>query len=286
MLQENEYIIALKEDLVNNRQYRINQDISYSLEDFEYHNEIETDVSVTLEKRAVEGYVFTIKLLRQWQLKTDGLDRWDLDMAQLRKNLVVETDVSGRILHVLNIEAVKALWQDLKPSISKKYGSDEDGKTVINSGVALLHTPGELERVLQTSYLYHGLLPGLYHHSFSRDNDFSILGSRIIPNSIGTAALTFNTVAKLHDYDSLTGACRVKNDGELDQESLDKEGIATLLRGLTDIYNLNTRVEGFHLEDYSFDRHHWITESAQLTQYAVEGTLMYRNLCTVKPLED
>ncbi|HEY0175518.1 MAG TPA: hypothetical protein VGC08_04005 [Pedobacter sp.] len=286
MLQENEYTIALKEDLANTRQYRVNQDISYSLEDFEYHNEIEADVSVTLEKRAVEGYVFTIKLLRQWQLKTDGLDRWDLDMAQLRKNLVVETDVSGQIQQVLNIEEIKALWQNLKPAISSKYGHDEESKTVINSGVELLHTPGELERVLQTSYLYHGLLPGLYHQPFNRDNDFSVKGSRVIPNSIGTAALTFNTVAKLHDYDSFTGACRVKIDGELDQESLDKEKITALLRGLTDIYNLNTHVEGFHLEDYSFDRHHWITESAQLTQYAIEGTLMYRNLCTVKPLED
>lgn len=286
MLQENEYTIALKEDLVNSRRYRINQDISYSLEDFDYHNEIETDVSVTLEKKTVEGYVFTIKLLRQWQLKTDGLDRWDLDMARLRKNLVVEADVTGQILQVLNIEEIKALWQNLKPAISSKYGSDEEGKTVINSGVALLHTPGELERVLQTSYLYHGLLPGLYHHPFSQNTDFSIFGSRIIPNSIGTAALTFNTVAKLHDYDPLTGVCRVKIDGELDQESLDKEKITALLRGLTDIYNLNTHVEGFHLEDYSFDRHHWITESAQLTQYAIEGTLIYRNLCTVKPLED
>jgi hypothetical protein len=286
MLQENEYTIALKEDLVNSRRYRINQDISYSLEDFEYHNEIETDVSVTLEKKTVEGYVFTIKLLRQWQLKTDGLDRWDLDMAQLRKNLVIETDISGQILHVLNIEEIKALWQDLKPAISSKYGKDEEDKTVINTSVALLHTPGELERVLQTSYLYHGLLPGLYHQQFSRDDDFSIFGSRIIPNSIGTAALTFKTVTKLHEYDHITGVCRVKIDGELDQESLDKESIATLLRGLTDIYNLNTHVDGFHLEDYSFDRYHWITESAQLTQYAVEGTLMYRNLCTVKPLED
>jgi hypothetical protein len=286
MLQENEYVIAIKEDLVNTRQYRINQELSYSLEDFTYHNEIETDVSVTLEQKAEGGLIFTVKLLRQWQLKTDGLDRWDLDMAQLRKNLLIETDLSGKVKQVLNIDAVRALWQDLKPGLSAKYGDDEEGKAVINAGIALLYEHGELERVLQTSYLYHGLLPGLYHQEFKRDHDFTIHGSRTIPNAIGTAALTFDTVTKLHEYDHITGVCRVKTEGEVDQKSLDKEGIAKLLRGLTDIYNLNTHVEGFHLEDYSFDRHHWITESAQLTQYAIEGTLMYRNLCTVKPLED
>lgn len=286
MLTEKEYLIMISEGLPNTRQYRVNQEISYTLEDFNYHNEIETDVSITFVSKTLTGYVFDVKLLRQWQLKTDGLDRWDLDMAQLRKNLILETDLEVKIKQVQNIDEVKELWQDLKPTIAQKYADDEESKAVINSSVALMHTPGELEKVLQHSYLYHALLPGLYDQKFERDEEFTIKGSRIIPNAIGTTSLPFTTQIKLHDYDSISGECHVKIEGEIDQNLLDKETISRLLRDLTDIYNLKTTVEGFHLEDYTFDRFHWVTASAQLTQYAIEGTLMYRNLCTVKLLNE
>ena len=286
MLTEKEYLIKIREGLPNTRQYRINQEISYTLEDFNYHNEIETDVSVTFVRNTLTGYVFGVKLLRQWQLKTEGLDRWDLDMAQLRKNLILETDLEGKIQQVQNIEDIKELWQDLRPTIAQKYADDEESKAVINSSIALLHSPGELEKVLQHSYLYHALLPGLYDQKFERGQEFTFKGARIIPNAIGTTSLPFITQTKLQDYDSITGACHVKIEGEIDQDLLDKDTITKLLRDLTDIYNLKTTVEGFHLEDYSFDRFHWVTASGQLTQYAIEGTLMYRNLCTVKLLND
>lgn len=286
MLTDMDYLITLREDLLHSRQYRIHQDIRYTLEDFEYHNGIETDVSLSLIRKTETGNVFAVKLLKQWQLKTDGLDRWDLDMARLRKNLVIETDLPGTIRQVVNIEEVKELWQELRPAIAKKYAGDEESRAVINASLALLHAPGELEKVLRSSYLYHALLPGLYQQKFNRENNFTLKGHRVIPNAIGTTSLPFNTEITLQHYDTITEECRVKIRGEIDQDTLEKDNISDMLRGLTDIYNLRTQLEGFHLEDYSFDRSHWITESAQLTQYAIEGTLMFRHLCTLKLLDN
>lgn len=286
MLTEKDYLITIREDLHNTRQYRISQEISYTLEDFQYHNEIETDLSLTLVSKTETGHVFEIGMLKQWQLKTDGLDRWDKDMAPLRKNLQIETDLSGTMRQVLNIEEVKDLWQELRPAVAEKYAGDEESKTVINASVALLYAPGELEKVLQSSYLYHAVLPGLYHQKFDRQNDFTLKGSRVVPNAIGTASLPFNTQIKLQQYDPFTEECQLKISGQIDQDALDKDNISALLRGLTDIYNLKTEVQGFHMEDYSFDRFHWIKESAQLTQYAIEGSLMFRNLCTLKLLNN
>ncbi|QNK64797.1 hypothetical protein H7F33_10095 [Pedobacter sp. PAMC26386] len=284
ILQEKEYQLDICTGLQNSRKYRITQDITYTLDTFHYHNEIETDVLLTLEKTAEKGFVFTVKLLRQWQLKTDGSDRWDLELATLRKNIVVETDATGKIIRVLNMDKIRELWQQIKPGLAEKYKNDEESKTVINTSVNLLYTKGELEKVLQSSYLYHALLPGLYHEIFDQSHEYSTKGCREIPNAVGEFALPFRTEKKLKAYDKFTRQCSINIAGEIDQKGLDKDGIAELLQRLTGIYNLNTHIEGFHLEDYSFDGDHWITESAQLTQYGIEGTLMYRNLCTALPL--
>jgi hypothetical protein len=284
MLSEQEYIIDIDSSSSTTRHYRINQDISYTLESFNYHNEIETDVLMTLEQKSDQGNIFSVKLLRQYQLKTDGLDRWNMDMLPLRKNILIETNSSGKIKEVLNLAAIKAQWMEIMPAMAKKYANDADSKTVINEAVALLYTPGAIENVLQASYLYYGLLPGLYQQGFTKENNYAFNSKRIIANAIGANSIPFKTVARLNAYNNITNECQVKVEGEIDGDLLDKDSIAELMRNLTDVYNLNTHLIGFHMEDYLFDSQHWITESAQLTQYAMEGILMYRNLCTIKPL--
>lgn len=286
MLIEKEYIVDVKLDKPLTRSYRISQETTYTLESFTYHNQIETDLLMTLDRKTESGHVFTIQLLRQWQLKKDGTEPLDLDMAQLRKKLIIETDRNGSILHVLNLSDIKKLWIEIKPSIAEKYDKDLQSKAIINSSIAFLYTDGELERILRTSYLYHGLLPGLYAENFKKESDYAIDGYRNITNAIGAIALPFKTVAKLADYDAQTGNCTIKIEGEIDQENLDKDGVAKLLRKMTDVYNLNTRLDGFHLESYIFDQDHLISESSQLTQYAIEGTLMYRTVCTILPLNN
>ena len=284
MLLENNYVLDVKLQGTLTRSYRVVQETTYTLASFTYHNQIETDLLVTVDQKTASGNICTIQLLRQWQLKKDGTAPIDLDMALLRKKMVIETDSSGSISRVLNLAEIRNLWLELRPSIAKKYENDVQGKAIINKAIEFLYAEGELERILKTSYLYHGLLPGLYSDAFKRENNYRVTGERNIANTIGQIAIPFKTIATLDDYDNITGACTIKIDAEIDQQKLDKDGVAKLLRRMTDVYNLNTQIDGFHLESYSFDNNHWIAESSQLTQFAIEGTLMYRTVCTIVPL--
>ena len=284
MLLENNYLLDVNLQWPLTRSYRVVQETTYTLESFTYHNQIETDLLVTVDQNTASGNIFTIQLLRQWQLKKDGTAPIDLDMAGLRKKLVIQTDSTGSISRVLNLEEIRKLWLELRPSIAKKYENDVQAKAIINKAIEFLYAEGELERILKTSYLYHGLLPGLYGDVFKKENNYRVIGERNIANAIGQIAIPFKTVATLDDFNNETGACTIKIDAEIDQEKLDKDGVAKLLRRMTDVYNLNTHIDGFHLESYNFDNHHLITESSQLTQFAIEGTLMYRTVCTILPL--
>lgn len=276
--------VGLKEGTSAN--YRIEQQISYTVDDYEYHNEITTDVQLLVEKKAGESNLFSVQILKQWQLKNDGTDAVDLSMARLRQKTVIETDVQGKMLQVTNLPQIKDEWLKIRPELAKKYADDEQNKELVNNAVLLLYRDDGLSGAIRSSYLYHALLPGLLGQNFDKGENYSYSGLREIPNAFGPIALPFKTAVTLTEYDEEQNSCVIKIDGEIDRENFDQDGVTELFSQLLDIYNLNGHVEGFHLESYEFDRNSLPVQSSQLTQYAIEGVLMYRSSCILTPLNN
>lgn len=266
--------------------YRIEQQISYTVEDYQYHNEIKTDVRLVVEKRTDINYIFSVQMLKEWQLKNDGTDAVDLSLAKLRKHLCIQTDLNGNMLQVTNLSEVKAEWLKTRPEITKKYADNEQHKELINAAILLLYTDGGLSGAIQSSYLYRAILPGLLAQNFNKNSNYTLNSNRQIPNAIGETSIPFKTKISLADYNEEQNTCTIKIDGEIDRDNFDQDGVTEMFRQLLDVYNLNAHVEGFHLESYEYNGDSLPIMSAQLTQYAIEGVLMYRNSCTLTPLND
>ena len=151
MLYKDNYPInfGLKEG--TSKVYQIEQQISYTVEDYQYHNEIKSEVRVTVEQKNALNYVFSIQLLKQWQLKNDGVDAVDMSMAELRKKLLIETDLQGKIQQVINLSEIKDHWLEIRPAIARKYANQEQLKEMINDAVLLLYTDGGLNSAIQSS---------------------------------------------------------------------------------------------------------------------------------------
>nr|WP_315419399.1 hypothetical protein [uncultured Pedobacter sp.] len=266
--------------------YRIEQQISYTVDNYEYYNEIKTDVQLALEKKTETNNLFSIQILKQLQLKNDGKDAVDLSMSRLRKKLIIETDIQGKMLQVTNLPQIKDEWLKIRPELAKKYADNAQSKELINEAILLLYSDDGLSRAIRSSYLYHALLPGLVEINFSKSNNYSFSGHREIPNAFGPTGLPFKTTVTLADYDEELNSCTIKIDGEIDRENFDKDSVTEMFSQLLDIYNLDGHVEGFHLESYTYDRNSLPVQSSQLTQYAIEGVLMYRSSCILTPLND
>jgi len=266
--------------------YQVEQQISYRVDDYQYDNEIITVIKVTVDKSTATSNQFSVQMLKQWQLKNDGSDAADLSMAQLRKNLLVETDKEGNFSDVANLPEIKNEWLKMRPEIAKKYADNEQHKELINEAIVLLYTDGGLNSALQSSYLYHAIFPGLLQQTFSRDTNYTIDHYREIRNAIGATAIPFKTKVSLTDYNEEQNFCTIKIDGEIDRESFDQDAVSELFRELLDIYNLDAFVEGFHLESFEFGNEGLPVQSSQLTQYAIEGVLTYRHSCILTPLNN
>ncbi|MFD2287257.1 hypothetical protein GJU39_13640 [Pedobacter petrophilus] len=261
------------------RLYQIEQQISYTVEGYQYHNEIKTEVRIKVEQKTALNDVFSIQLLKQWQLKNDGADAVDLSMAELRKKLLIETDLQGKIKQVTNLPEIKDHWLEIRPAIAKKYAGDESAKELINDAIVLLYTDGGLNSAIQSSYLYHAILPGLLEQNFSKEGGYTFNSHREIPNALGQTALPFKIKVSLADYDEVQNSCLIKIDGEIDRDNFDQDSVTEMFSELLDEYNLNAHVDGFHLESHEYGSDGMPLQSSQLTQYAIEGVLMYRNSC-------
>ncbi|NTE03129.1 hypothetical protein G6M26_41515 [Agrobacterium tumefaciens] len=259
--------------------YQIEQQISYTVESYQYHNEIKTEVKVTVVQKNAASLVFSIQLLNQWQLKNDGVDAVDLSMAELRKKLLIETDLQGKIQQVINLPEIKDHWLEIRPAIAQKYAALQQEKEMINDAILLLYTDGGLNSAIQSSYLYHAILPGLLKQNFSKESDYTFNSHREIPNALGQTALPFKTRVLLTDYDELEHSCLIKIEGEIDREHFDQDSVTDMFSELLEVYNLNAHVAGFHLESYEYSSDGMPLQSSQLTQYAIEGVLMYHNSC-------
>jgi len=286
MLYKDNYPInfGLKEGA--SKVYQIEQQMSYTVEDYQYHNEIKTAVEVTVARKTALSYVFSIQLLNQWQLKNDGADAVDLSLAELRKKLLIETNLQGKIQQVINLPEIKDHWLEIRPAIAKKYADQEQLKEMINDAVLLLYTDGRLNSAIQSSYLYYAILPGLLEQNFNKNDNYIFNGNRLIPHAIGKTAIPFKTKVSLTDYNEEQRSCTIKIAGEIDRENFDQDGVTEMFSELLDVYNLDAYVEGFHLENYTYGNDGMPMQSSQLTQYAIEGVLMYRNLCILTPLND
>ncbi|KQM77868.1 hypothetical protein ASE74_15830 [Pedobacter sp. Leaf216] len=266
--------------------YQIEQQISYTVDGYGYHNEIKTEVQLSVEKKSDTNNLFSIRILKQWQLKNNGTDEVDLSMAQLRKELKIETDIQGNIQQVTNLAQIKEEWLKIRPGLAKKYANDAKNKELINGAVLTLYTDDGLKKAVRSSYLYHALLPGLLRQRFSKSNNYSVGGYREIRNAFGNTSLPFKTTVTLADYNGELDSCTIKIDGEIDRENFDQNSVTEMFSHLLDIYNLDGRVDGFHLESYEYDKNSLPVQSSQLTQYAIEGVLMYRSSCILTPLNN
>ena len=264
--------------------YQVEQQITYTVEDYHYHNEIKSEVKVTVEQKTALNYVFSIQLIKQWQLKNDGVDAVDLSMAELRKKLLIETDLQGKIQQVINLSEIKDHWLETRPSIARKYANQEQLKEMINDAILLLYTDGGLNSAIQSSYLYHAILPGLLEQNFNKDSQYAFNSYREIPHAIGQTALPFKTKVSLADCDEILHSSMIKIEGEIDRENFDQDSVTEIFSELLEVYNLNAHVEGFHLESYEYGSDGMPLQSSQLTQYAIDGVLMYRNSCVLTPL--
>ncbi|MGO4877165.1 hypothetical protein ACEN2P_11235 [Pedobacter psychrotolerans] len=284
MLYEDNYPINFGLTEGTSKAYQIEQQISYTVDDYQYHNEIKTEVRVTAMQKKAASLIFSIQLLKQWQLKNDGTDAVDLSMAELRKELLIETNRQGKIQQVINLPEIKDHWLEIRPAVAQKYSGNEALKELINDAVLLLYTDGGLNVAIQSSYLYQAILPGLLEQNFNKARHYTFNSHREIPNAIGQTAIPFKTMVKLADYDEIQHTSLIKIEGEIDHEHFDQDSVTEMFSELLDVYNLNAHVDGFHLESHEYGRDGMPLQSSQLTQYAIEGVLMYRNSCILTPL--
>ncbi|HEX8326830.1 MAG TPA: hypothetical protein VF629_04770 [Hymenobacter sp.] len=246
-----------------------------------YENTAETVFEKTLLRAGSEGHVFRLLVRSFTQTNTSGLNRLDEDMTKLKEELVVETDEAGRLRRVLNKSQLKQRFEELRPSMLRKY-TDAPFITpgIINNIGLVLEGDGYLEDVLNASPEYSLLFPGLYGRAYTATP--APLGRRLIPRVLGNLDLPLLTAAARTESVPAGVAYGVYVTGQVNEAEFRADDLQQATRAITDQFDLDATLRARHQESYEFDDRHELLFGAQLTDYRVPGVFSTQVVSTLK----
>jgi hypothetical protein len=261
-------------------EYTVTVETTSLLGNLAYVNTRRTSYRKQPLQQTAQGWLYALTTLNFEQTQTNGLAQLDADTAQLRQELLIETDAQGGLLRVGNKAELRSKWQDLQPELLRKYqGSDEITPAMIEGIGFVLNGDGYLEDVLRRGYEYSTLFPALYDQHFGSQPQPS--RPRTFARFFGDLDLPVRTTARQKEPVPADVHVGLVLEGRVNQEEYSSEELGHALRTMTDVYNLDTTLRMEHVESYEFDNQHELRNAAQFTIYGVEGVFMTKNLCTL-----
>lgn len=237
-------------------------------------------------QKTTQGWLYAVSVLSFTQTETNGVAQLDADTAQLRSNLLIETDASGGMLRVCNKEELRDKWKVLQPQLLKKYRRSDHITPGMVEGIGqVLHGDGYLEDVLSRGYEYGTLFPPFYGRSY--DGEQPVQGRpRTIARFLGNIDLSLQTEVKRREQVPPDVGLGLVVEGKIDTALYQEDAARQALRTMTDQYNLDTTLRSQHRESYEFDHRDELLNAAQFTIYGVQGVFMNKTVCTLQPVID
>ena len=220
------------------------------------------------------GYLFTVETLARLQTpEPAGTARLTAELAPLLETLVVETDVTGRLVRVTNKAQLREQWADLFPQLQAKYRRDPDIPPALLAQLGqVLDGDDTLETVLARSPEYGLLFPPFYGQAFSPD--VPVPGTAVLARFVGEIDLPLRTEALLESANTTSStAGTVRVAGEVDEAHYPADEARRSLCALTDQPNLDTHPVALHSETYTFGRGHELLEATRHTRGEVPGVM-------------
>ena len=246
-----------------------------------YENTAETVFEKTLLETRAEGQVFRLLIRSFQQTNTGGLNRLDDDMTKLKQEMVVETDVHGRLHRILNKSQLKDKFQELRPEMLLSYADAPFiTPTIINNLGLILEGDGYLEDVLNSAPEYRLLFPGLYGRAYAATP--APLGPRLVPRILANVDLPLLLAAARTETVPADVAYGVYVTGQIDQAEFRADELQQAIRTITDQFDLEVMLRARHQESYEFDSQHELLYGAQLTDYGVAGVFSTQVVSTLK----
>lgn len=230
--------------------------------------------------KSATGWRYAVSVLDFQQTEPHGLAQLDADTAELRRELLLETDETGQLSRVTNKAALRQHWDELHPRLLRKYRhSDQITPAMIDGIGQVLHGDGYLEDVLRRGYEYGTLFPAFYGREYGPEPTPG--QPRTVARFLGNLDLPLLTTVKQQTQVPADVSYGLIVEGHLDTENYPAEAARQALRTLTDQYDLDTSLRVQHLESYEFDAQQELCNGAQFTVYGVEGVFFTKTVCTL-----
>lgn len=231
------------------------------------------------------GFIFELTTLARVQTPMAGAAGLSAELAPLLETLIIETDATGRLVHVANKNQLRTQWAALLPRLQAKYRQDPDVPPALLTQLGqVLDGDDALETVLARSPEYGLLFPPLYGQPLSTDTPLP--GSAVLSRFVGELDLPLRTETLLEAASpsgDVAGTVRVA--GEVDEPHYAADEARRALCALTDQPNLDTSVVALHQETYTFGRRHELVEASRHTRGDVPG-VMGRQLTVLLHMRD
>lgn len=264
------------------QQYAITTQTFHHLGNRAYENTAELQIEVAPLGPGPGGPVLRVALRKFHETNPRGLNQLDPLLAELKQELLVETDATGALGRVLNKEQLAQKYQELRPALLRQAENLPLLTPAIVNNIGLLFAgDGYLEDILRASPEYGLLLPGLYGRAYSAEP--TALGPRLLPRIFGNVDVPLRLAATRTPTVPPDVAYGVYVTGAVDEENYRAGELQQALRAVTDCFDLAVALRLRHQESYEFDALGRLRYAARLSHYGVAGVFSTQQVCTLQP---
>lgn len=224
------------------QRYQVRTTTAVQVAQMKFENELLYVVEQRLLGKNAQGYILQIDIVHSTQKADDIFSRALADVNQASRQLVLQTDVHGRLLRVENQAAVRHQWEQMRRAVQAKYAAEPTVAPFLDAFEQQLAVPGSMEPNLRDKGIHGALLAGIYGLPLGAA---PLQSKRQIAGFFNELdlPLLLATTAGAAEPSATTETVPVFVTGTLDEEQFAATDFRRLMRGIVDDYTYPVALE-------------------------------------------
>lgn len=240
-------------------------------------NRVKSEIKKVLTDTAKDRFVYRIDILGREQNNVDEIRRAEALTAMLWDGVIIETDYTGAIIHIINQNEIAEKWHRVRPQVEKDLAFLENKADVLASIDDLCTTPEELRMAFEESDMGTLLFPPIYNR-LEKPGD-SIEQHRSYHDFFGKVSLPIRIITTLKRWDILKDKATIIREGQLDEPIFDHREMARHFKVLADDLSIKAEKPILrYVETFDLDGYRWITHSGLVFSVEIPSLFHYEKI--------
>lgn len=244
-------------------------------------------VKATIQKKCVRynttGFVYELTVTERTQSNLEEFRAIENDLAFLQKKIVVQTNLQGLPVSILNLGDIRYMWKYYQKIVKKTHKTTVNIDTIIEETSTLLNNNKLFTENFINSEIGTLFFPPIYN----------ILGAKgdvckqekEFNGFFGAVGLPLRLTTTLKEFSRTKEKAQILRQGEINENLFDHYTVRKQFRKLADNLQLAVPVTTKYIETYDLHTYYGIQHAGQLLYVEIPALFSYEQIARITPIK-